>query len=136
MLNEKQKILFKKRIAELNCLSINPVLYYNVCKFINKRVYVVVKDYKLYMFPIEAAKKLGRDKTGGQTKYVHKDELAETIVRAYGIQDDQLVLAIINEWRREKIIESNMSLDVEEYWDYLSLPMSAKEVDDFDEYNF
>jgi hypothetical protein len=133
MLTENQKILHNKRLAELRCLSIDPILYYNIYKFLDKRAYVVVKDYKVFLFPTKLFENKELKKNIG-SHYIDNGELILEIIKVYGI-DKYLATNILKEWQRDKIIYSNMSLSNMEYWDYLILPLSAKEIEE-DDYNF
>ena len=50
LVKEKVKILVKRRLDELECLNISPALYYNISKYLERRVCTVQKDGKLYIF--------------------------------------------------------------------------------------
>lgn len=128
-MNNKSKILLDKRIADLTCLGLDAYLYFNICKFIDRRVYTVLKDGVLLLFPVKG---LELYKDGRQ--HITYSDIAERIYITYSLKE-QYVSLVITEWRRDKIIYHNMSKDMVKYWDYMVLPLYNVESDK-DEYNF
>lgn len=128
-LDNKIKILVDKRLSELKCLDIEPVLYYSVSKYLDRCTYTVVKGDVLFIFP---KTNFGIDPIGKKSL---KDEvIINNIIQIYGINSKQ-VERIFNEWKRERYIYAKMCDKAIEYWDYIALPMYGKESKD-DEYNF
>lgn len=128
-MDAKTKILIDKRLAELNCLGIEPKLYYNVCKLLDRHVCTVIKDGRFYTFPNK-----DNNLTLTNEKYVKAEDIHMLISTVYGL-NNHMIHMILMEWQREKIIYNNMSQSVVKYWDYLSLPLYSKETDET-KYNF
>jgi hypothetical protein len=127
-LNNKTNILIDKRLAELKCLGIEPVIYYNACKLIDRHVYVVVKEDVFHIFQSNEF-----ELDSGFGNYIRLTDLRDLIMRCLEI-GYPLAESIIIEWKREKTIYYNMSINANKYWEYISLPLYSKETKD--EYNF
>lgn len=131
MVKEKVKILVKRRLAELECLNISPALYYNISKYLERRVCTVQKDGKLYIFK---SKDSDLQDIKNPNSPISVDFLAGLVAKIYGIDINKL-LPIIYEWVRERKIYQNMTLNSSKYWDYIALPNTLEEMEDA-EYGF
>lgn len=129
-MDDKVKILIDKRISELKCLDIEPVLYYNICKYLERSIYTVVKDGSLFIFPkpdFAIPKRVGKAN-------LKEEQIISNLSYVYGI-NNKLIERIFEEWKREKYIYAKMCDKALEYWDYIGLPIYGKESKD-DGYNF
>lgn len=133
---EEQILLIKKRYSELECLGIPAKLYYNAVKLIERHVYVVIKQSKIYIFKKDDYK-LHDGQNGSHTKYFSTDDILLLLNDSFGLEKT-LGYTVYSEWLREKIINCKMSENSTKYWDFLCLPTeyTELEIDDDNEYNF
>lgn len=123
MNNECVKILQKKRNIELESLGIDPQLYGSVIKLINRTTQItIVKERIIVSSIIE-----------GKTSKVSMGTISKDVSSVYGISE-RLTQLIINEWLRESVIMVNMSKDIINNWEFISLENNFKEKTD--NYNF
>ena len=121
------KILQKKRNLELECLGIEPVLYGNVCRFINRTAQVVIKDGAIKILDTNPEREAMR------RKFVSINGLSTEIEKTYGIKR-RLTQLMINEWLRESVILVNMGKDISNNWEFITFENNFKEKTD--NYNF
>lgn len=129
---EEKTILIRKRYVELECLGISVPLYYKAIKLIERHVYVVIKDLKIFIFK---KNDLGLHGDEAKGKYFDQAQITQLLVETFGL-DGVTAFNIYNEWIREKVIHCKMTQDVNKYWDFLCLPATYKDIDRPDDYNF
>ena len=107
MFNDAEKnLLIKKRYAELECIGIDPVLYFNVVKYLNRCLSFSVKD--------------GIEQIYQKSKHMYIEDIGTLIMDIFGV-DDEYTSLIIVEWKRDRLIYHNMMEKQTKYYDYLTL---------------